>query len=80
MSKSRYNANVRIGNWFDSLVIEEEIINRYIRQSEKSELKVQKTRKLFITLLEEVPLTFPVKGLIYGGAIQIVCAFKYQYY
>lgn len=74
MSKSRYNASVRIGNWCDDLVLKEEIIKRYIRKIEKSELKVQKTRKLFISLLEEVPLAFPVKGLIYGGAIQILCA------
>lgn len=70
---SRYNENVRVGNWFDDLVLHEEILKQYVRKNENSELKVQKVRKLFISLLTEVALTFPVQGLSYGAVVQIMC-------
>ncbi|KAK6645076.1 hypothetical protein RUM43_001352 [Polyplax serrata] len=69
---SGYNGNVRIGNWYDELMLQDEKTKQYVRKTKNGELTIQKARKLFISLLTEIPLTFPVVGLSYGAIIEIV--------
>lgn len=68
----RYNANVRVGGWFDELVVQEELLKQYSRKTEDNTLKILRTRRFFLDMLTEVTLTMPVKGLTYGGIIQIM--------
>lgn len=68
-----YNANVRTGNWFNELMLQEAKTKQYLRKNKNGELKVQKARHLLVELLTEIPLTFPVVGLSYGAIIEIVC-------
>lgn len=75
---SGYNGNVRIGNWYDELMLQDEKTKQYVRKTKNGELTIQKARKLFISLLTEIPLTFPVVGLSYGAIIEIVCKFVHD--
>ncbi|XP_054277527.1 cilia- and flagella-associated protein 161-like [Macrosteles quadrilineatus] len=68
----KYCSKVRMGNWNEDVILQEENIKYFLRKKEKGELMIQKTRETLSNILKEVQLLLPEFYLCYGQTCQVV--------
>ncbi|XP_075166426.1 cilia- and flagella-associated protein 161 [Haematobia irritans] len=72
VTRSTYRPNVRLGNWFEDICLEEEKIQNFIKLRESGELMVEKTRRLFENFHKEITLEAPKETIRFGGIVQLM--------
>ncbi|KAL4113131.1 hypothetical protein QTP88_016814 [Uroleucon formosanum] len=68
-----YSVNVRMGNWLEETCLQSEKIKSYLAKRDRGELLVQKSQRMYASLLRPVVLNSTSEFLMYGEDVQLVC-------
>ncbi|XP_025195591.1 cilia- and flagella-associated protein 161-like [Melanaphis sacchari] len=70
----QYSVNVRIGNWVEETHLQSEKIKSFLSKRDRGELLVQKSQRMYSSLLRPVVLNSTSEFLRYGEDAQLVCS------
>ncbi|XP_037823448.1 cilia- and flagella-associated protein 161 [Lucilia sericata] len=71
-SRSRYRPNVRLGNWFEDICLEQDKLRVFKDLRDRGELLVEKTRRLFDNFHKEIVLEAPKENVRFGAVVQLM--------
>ncbi|XP_050538197.1 cilia- and flagella-associated protein 161-like isoform X2 [Daktulosphaira vitifoliae] len=69
----KYSVNVREGNWVEETFLQGEIVRSFLEKKDKGELLIQKTRKMYASLLKPMTLSSSNEYIKYGEFTQLIC-------
>ncbi|XP_015378620.1 PREDICTED: uncharacterized protein C15orf26 homolog [Diuraphis noxia] len=68
-----YSINVRMGNWVEETCLRSEKIKSFLAKRNRGELLVQKSQRMYASLLRPVVLDSTYEFLRYGENVQLLC-------
>ncbi|XP_027849074.1 cilia- and flagella-associated protein 161-like [Aphis gossypii] len=70
----QYSVNVRMGNWVEETRLQSEKIKTFLAKRDRGELLVQKSQRMYTSLLRPIVLNSTSEFLRYGEDAQLVCS------
>ncbi|XP_023698845.1 cilia- and flagella-associated protein 161 isoform X2 [Paramormyrops kingsleyae] len=67
-----YGRHVRVGNWSEDVVLDEEMLKDFLEKKEKGELVFQKTNLVKQNMLKKIDLTVTTDGWLHFGDVVIL--------